>query len=402
MLKHAKTYLDYGNRFCGIEHASQKGQEIYFSTLLKKKTHILDIEVCHKESSLEKLKVKLPKKQHICLIINNNNVLAKQIESDETNILKAVYNAFPSINLDDFYYEVIVQKNNQFVSICRKAYVEELVNNYIKEGFSVINITLGNSIISGISTLLDSKNITTSNANVFLEDNTISKIEKTEINNEANYNVNGIEISNNHLLSCSGALSFFINSYNPNTNFEELKSTFKKNYKQSRFYTVFLKSGLVMLLLILLINFFVFNNYFNKVKTLQQTSQLNQTTKQNILKLNENVSKSQRIVEDMLKSNSSKSSFYINAIIQNLPNSILLSDLNYQPLIKRIKADKRIQTEINSILISGKSNNSEIFSNWLSDLENTNWIHKIEIINYEDFSKTSSKFSLKLDITDDK
>ena len=134
---------------------------------------------------------------------------------------------------------------------------------------------------------------------------------------------------------------------------------------------------------------------------MQQTSQINQTTKLKIIELNESVSKSQKMVEDMLKGNSSKSSFYINTIVQSLPNSILLSELNYQPVLKRIKAEQPINVDSNSILLSGESNNSDMFSKWLTDLENIKWINKVEILSYEDFSKSSSKFSLKLGVIND-
>lgn len=401
MLNHVKTYLEYDNRFCGIEHTSQNGKEVYFTTLLKKNKSALDIENVYEETSIQNIIPNLPKKQHICLIVNNDNVLTKRIEGLETDTFKAVYKAFPNINLDDFYYEVIKQHKNLFVSICRKTYVDELINNYTQHGFSIINITFGNSIISGISSFLKDEKTTTSNAFVFFENQTISIIKKTEADEKTKYNINGLEITNNHLLSSAGALNTLINNFNPTTNFDNLKISLNSNYKQSQFYKIFIKFGLILILTMLLVNFFVFNHYFNKVKTLQQTSQINQTTKQKIITLNESVSKSQKMVEDMLKGNSSKSSFYVNTLVQSLPNSILLSELNYQPVIKRIKAEQQINIDVNSILLSGKSNNSDVFSNWLNEIENTNWINKVEILSYEDFSKSSSKFSLKLSLNND-
>ncbi|WP_298341112.1 hypothetical protein [uncultured Algibacter sp.] len=401
MLKQIKTYFEYGNHFCGIEHATLNGNEICFITQLKKNKNSLDRKNTFEEFLVKKAISNLPKNQHISLIINNDNVLSKQIESSETDTFKVVYKVFPNINLDDFYFEVIKQGYNQFVSICRKTYVQKIVDNYKPYGFSIINITLGNGIVSGISSFLKSENITTSNANIHLDNQTIITIKKIEIENTINYDINGLEISNKHVLSCCGALNSQLNRYHPITNFDKLKTTLENDYKQSRFYSLSLKSGLALILTTLLINFLIFNHYFNKVKTLQQTSQINQTTKQKIIELNENVSKSKKMVEDMLKGSSSKSSFYINTIVQGLPNSILLSELNYQPVLKRIKAEQPISIDKNMIILSGISNISDTFSNWLADLENTNWINRVEILNYEDYSKSSYKFSLKLNISND-
>tara|TARA_R110002096_G_scaffold81625_3_gene190220 strand:+ start:11224 stop:12432 length:1209 start_codon:yes stop_codon:yes gene_type:complete len=401
MLEHLKTYLEYGNRFCGIEHTSQNGKEVYFVTLLKKNKSALDIENIYEELPFKKTISKLPKKQHVCLIINNDNVLTKQIESSEADTLKVVHKVFPNINLDDFYYEIVKQQKNQFVSICRKTYIDELLNGYNQHGFSIVNITFGNTIISSISNFFKTEKIATSNASVYFENKVIKTIEKTEGINTINYNVNGLEITNKSMLSCAGALNPLLSNFKPITNFDDLKTSLNNDYKQSRFYNVFLKLGLILILAILSINFFVFNHYFNEVKTMQQTSQINQTTKLKIIELNESVSKSQKMVEDMLKGNSSKSSFYINTIVQSLPNSILLSELNYQPVLKRIKAEQPINVDSNSILLSGESNNSDMFSKWLTDLENIKWINKVEILSYEDFSKSSSKFSLKLGVIND-
>ncbi|WP_308990634.1 hypothetical protein QLS71_004040 [Mariniflexile litorale] len=162
-----------------------------------------------------------------------------------------------------------------------------------------------------------------------------------------------------------------------------------------------MKFGLVFILIGLLFNFFVFNYYFEAVHSLQQTSQINQTTKQKLLELNGSVNKSQKMVDDMLKSSSSKSSFYVNAVIQGLPNSILLTEVNYQPLLKRIKSGQSIETDHNTMLVSGESNHSESFSKWIADLEVIDWVEKVEILHYEDTSTLVSNFSLKLIIAHD-
>lgn len=401
MLNKLKTYLEYGNRFCGIEHTVQSGKDVIHVTVLKKSKNTLDIGNTFKETFLEDIFTKLPKKKPVFLIINNEHVLTKHIESKQNELAKLVYSTFPNINLEEFLYEAITQGNNHFIAICRRTYIEELIVKYKENNCFVINLSLGNNIISSTLPFLSSNLIVSSNANLILENGYVKSIEKSEVENSINYDINGLQINNKQLLSFSAALDGVLNKFNPQSNFEALKQTLKKDFKQTRFYSQFLKFGLIFILGILLINFFVFNHYFNTVNALQQTSQINQTTKQKILELNEIVSKSQKMVDDMLKSSTSKSSFYVNTIIQGLPNSVLLSELNYRPILKRIKAEQPINTDNNTIFISGESNNSEQFSKWIADLESTNWIKAVEIQNYEDESKSLSNFSLKLTIAND-
>ena len=109
----------------------------------------------------------------------------------------------------------------------------------------------------------------------------------------------------------------------------------------------------------------------------------------------------QKMVDDLLKTNESKSSFYVNEIIHSLPTTVLLKELDYQPLQKRIKADKKIELDENTIVISGSSNSSEIFSNWISQLGKMEWVFKVDIINYGLDSKTVSDFTIKIKLKND-
>lgn len=403
------TYLQFGSRFCGIEHTSENGplhrrggQDKLYVTLLKKTKKEVDIESSFNVTTIKTLAEKLLKNQHAVLIINNESVLTKKIESDQTDNLKLVYKAFPNIKLEDFYYEVLKQESTHFVSICRKTYIEELINEYKTNCVFIIDISLGNISASGITDYINSKIVSTTNAHITIEeDKSISAIEKVTDLQQTNYDANGIKISNTQLLSFSGALNSIVNNYHPHTNFVVYKQLLLNNYKHSRFFSQFLKFGLAFLLGLLLINFFFFNHYYNSVNELQQTSQINQATKSKVFGLNETVNKTKKMVDDMLKSSTSKSSFYVNDIIGSLPSSILLTELNYQPLLKRIKTEQTIENNINTILISGTSNNSESFSKWITSLESMDWIKKAEILSYGEISRSSADFSIKLNIEDD-
>ena len=152
---------------------------------------------------------------------------------------------------------------------------------------------------------------------------------------------------------------------------------------------------------ILLVNFLFFSFYFEKTKTWNESSQINQAAKKKVIKLNETVSELQKMTDDMLKSSASKSAFYINTIVNSLPESILLSEINYQPLEKRIKKDKTILLQKNTIIVSGNSNDSQLYSQWISVLENVDWVSHIDVIDYSDLKRSTSHFSIKINMTDD-
>lgn len=400
MFSNLYTYLQFGNEYCGIEHTSVNQESSIVSTVLKKTKKEVDIEAFLQARTIKDLSGQLQKKQHAYLVVNDNQVLSKIIESDGADDIQLVNKAFPNINLKDFYFEIIKQVNTHFISISRKAHIDELVSKYKSNGIQIIDFSLGNSIFSNVSAFIDTEEVRTSNAEIILKERGIKTIEKIESSETKTYDINGLQVDNQRLLSLSGALSAILRKQESKTNFGAQKQSLQDDYKQSRFFTQFSKAGLVFILGLLLINFFVFNNYFDKVNSLQATSQINQTTKAKVLGMSEKVIKVEKMVNDMLEGSSSMSSFYINAIIQSLPNSVLLSELNYQPLIKRIKADTPIEVDKANIIVSGASNNSEAFLTWLTLLENYSWIKKTEIIEYGSDSGRRSDFNIKIIIND--
>lgn len=401
MLDRLRTYLYFGNRYCGVEHALEGEMEVLYATALKKSKKTIDIADSFKAVSIDELQKVLPKKHPVSLVVNNGQVLSKQVESEQSNAIKIVNAAFPNINLEDFFYEVCSQGKIHYVSLCRKVYIESLIAGYKALGIPIIQVSLGNSLVFGIRDFLDGE-VCTSNACVSINNGSITAIEKQTNVTTIDHDINGLLVNNNHILSLSAALNVALQRFSSMTNLDAFVQSLSDGYLQSRFNTQLLKIGGLFILGLLLINFLFFNHYFNAVNALQQNSQVNQTTKQKVLELGEQVGKSQKMVEDLLKGNGSKSSFYVNAIVQSLPESVLLSELDYQPLLKRIKVDKPIEIDRSIILISGTSNQSQSFSKWMAALEAFDWIDKVSVLGYEDISETVSKFNIKLDMGNDK
>ncbi len=398
MFQHLISYFQFGNHFCGIEHTLKDNQEILFTTVLKKNKKEVDIESCFSSKTIKETTNRLRKKQHVFLVINDEQVLTKSSKSEQIDGLNLVNKAFPNINISEFYYEIIHQNDINFISICRKKYVDRLIKEYHDSNIHIISFSLGNSIMSNTTRYIDDTSIFTSNARISTQDNFIKTIDYVEKGKEKEYSINGLKVSSAHILSLSSALSSILNNFAPIINYQDKNVTLLDTYKQVRFLGQFIKIGLISILGILLINFLFFNFYFNQVSALNQTSQLNQTTKSNIIKLSEQVSKAQKTTEDLLKGSTSKSSFYIDAIVYTLPKSVLLSEINYQPLEKRIKDDNPILLKDDIIIISGKSNNSSQYSEWIITLESLSWIDKVSVEAYNDSKTSSSNFSIKINI----
>lgn len=396
MLNILWTYLVYGKRFCGVEHLHDTMNSI---VLIKSKKEI-NIAASLDDMSIEILSKHLPKRQHISLIINTNKVLSKTIEHQTTDSEKLVYKAFPNINLAEFYYEILSQNNTHFINVCRKDYINTLIESYAKHQLMILNLSLGNFGVNNLVNYVLEKDIYSTNAKISIESNRVTKIDKGLVLN-ANYNINGVEVNNQQLLSFSGALQAILKTSSTKTNFSNEKMGWITAYKQSRFFHQFLKFGGLFILGLLFINFLTFNHYFKTVNELEYVSKINQTTKDQILVLNESVSKKKIMVENLFKTKGSKSSFYSSSIVSSLPKTVLLSSYNYQPLLRPIKKEARIELHKNSILISGTSNDSDHFSEWIYRLEEMAWIEKVAISDYRNTTPKNSEFIISIAIKND-
>lgn len=397
MLKYLKTYLKFKNTFCGIEIA----QNCLIVTVLKKKENELKVHKQVTVKSLDEIISIIPKQQAVILTVNNDKVITKTVDGIFKSDINAVNKAFPNINLNDFYYEVLKYSSRSFISICRKDYVESIIQSYTGKNLNVIDFKIGNLNLLNISNYIEDEIINSTNFTLKFKNNILNSIEpKTDVSISNDYNINGIMADSKYLLSLSAAIQLILGENLLLNNFEARQLSLNDSFIQKRFFSVGLIVILSCLLLTIATNIFLQRHYSNKSEYLLGLSHINKNNKNTLLKLSENTSKKEKLVDDLLKSESSKSSFYINAIISNIPSSISLTEINFQPLNKRIKANQNIEINNNTILVSGTTNNSDLFSDWLSDLNAYEWTKKVDVTNYKSLDNRKSQFLISVSIND--
>ena len=242
MFRYLKTYLQFGKHFCGVEHSSKNGVDILYASILIKTKKEVTIENSFSSKSIKRIAKKLPNNQHIHLVINNEQVLTKSLKKDITDGLKLVNQAFPNINISDFYFEIIPQKNTMFVSICRKEYVDTLIETYYENKIYIVSFSLGNSILSNMISYIENTVIFTSNAVIYTNNHVIEKMDFVEETEEQSYEINGLNASSSYILSFSGALSNILNNYIAIISYQEKKNALLNTFKQVHFFSQFFKN----------------------------------------------------------------------------------------------------------------------------------------------------------------
>lgn len=371
-----RSYLTYGNTFCAVEHSN----ETSFCVLqLKKRRKELIISNQENCSTQKTVFHRLTNQKHMVLIVNNKWILTKSTAVSNMTDDRLVKTLFPTIVLRDFYVEVLRTDIRSFVAICRKDVIDDIIQTYAKKGISVLDFSLGNLVIKNLVSFLNSSQVFTSNARIVLENNSITAIEKSEKVAET-YQINGLKVQNDQLLALSGIIDYYIN-LNQKSHTRAQK-TFLNRYKKKRFFDLGYKFSLSFLFITLLINFLFFSAYRKDVSELQTQLSINETYKRQLSNLHQVVAKKKKMVESISSASNSKVIWYIDQISKTVPHTLLLQEINYQPLIRPIKEKKPVQFKDHQMEIRGISRNDADFIRWKTNLETFSWIQKISFVNY--------------------
>lgn len=383
-----------GNKFVGIELFSIRGEEgIAIATVEKRKNELV---ISSKESRSNYTQIlEKPKKEYpVFLVVNNANIIQKEFEGTDVSDVKVLNKAFPSIKIDDFYYEIWRLETQSIVAICRKSYIEEIISAYNQLGVTFAGVSLGVCSISAIKGFFKTTVVTNSQTVSFdsspLLSNDVTKLVQT-------YDVNGLDVHSSYILAFSASLQKIITNNSTTGTIKEFNDGLYYTFYQKSFFTKVSRFMVFILLGLLLINFFIFNHYFKKAN--ESTANLN-SNKEMIdkiktikfrLKDKENKLKNATNVFD------SKSSFYINELVKEVPSSVLLDEFTYHPLEKKIKPDEQIAIISSTIVISGKTNNTTDFTNWVEALGNYSWLKKVTIVHFGKSETGETIFTLKLE-----
>jgi sulfur carrier protein ThiS len=381
MIKHL---IKYGTKFSAVEYADD-GQ--FFFLQLKRKQKELTIASKGEMSDFESLLKELQGQKHLFLIVNNEQVLTKKVANNHTSEERLVKSAFPNIALSDFYYRVHTNAQEAFVSISRKEYIDEVIERFSTQKISVIDFSLGSLSLQTITNLIDQGEIATSNAVLKVEEQAITAIEKQAVS-ETKYTINELEISNKHLLSLAGIVTYYSGGDSSDSTQKQLQLT----YVQKRFFDLGFKFVLGFLFVSLLINFLVFSSYQRKESLYTNELQINEAKKKELTSLKDLVSRKKKLVESISSSADSRVVWYFNEISASVPSTISLKNMSYQPVEGSIKEDKKIRFKEQTIEVSGESIYDKDFTKWISSLEQKEWIEEVSYVNYGRGKKTKTSF----------
>lgn len=389
------TTLLLGKQYIGIEHFSLNNEEKTAILLVEKKKEELVIVQKDRISFSETFPEKWNKTLPFFLVVNTNQIIQKEVQGIDSSDEKLLHKAFPNTNWEEFYFEIWRLETKSVVAIGRKTYVEELLANYHTQGISIAGISLGVCSIAEIKGYAEASELLTNHQTIsWNEENPIIR-SNVEIL-DSTFDINGLAVQNSHLLTFSGILRLLLNGTANTGNLINYSHQLYDNYNQGSFFSKGIKLVVGTLLVILLINFLTFSHYFKLAEETAENLLLSKSSLEEVVKTKQRIQAKEQKVKNVVAMTASQSSLVINEITKRIPQSILLTELIYHPLEKKIKTEEPIITQEKTITLSGTTINNAAFTHWVEAMEQFRWMNQVVITRFGKNELNETEFSIKL------
>ncbi len=387
------TFL-LGKEYIGVEHFTINNEDKVALLLVEKKKEGLLISKKDRVSYNGKIAEKWDTKLPFFVVINSNQVIQKEVLGVEPSDEKLLHKSFPNTNWDEFYYEIWRLKTKSVIAIARKSYVTALLEDYQNQKITIAGISLGVCSIADIIAYTEENNLYTNHQNIFKEETQI--ISASSLESAVTYTINDLQIENRQLLAFSGILRLILNNTLNTGSIISYSDELYDNYNQKTFFNKGIKIMVGIVLGILLLNFIFFTHYYKLAQESSEILLVNKSSIEDVSKIKQRIIVKEEKVKDIDGRMTSRSSLIINEIANKVPSSILLTELTFNPLEKKIKADEAILTKDKIITISGTTIANQSFTKWVEDIEKLQYIDKVLITHFGKNEDNETTFSINL------
>ena len=348
--------------------------------------------------SIDALKKKLKTNTPVVLSLSGKGVISR-VYSEELEGEEGVLRVMPNINLADFYWNVTNTETQTFVGITRKNLVENILDDFIKSGFRVLDIFAGPVTIN--TSLLDREydTVQLSAYKLTFEGENCLGVESTEHCENSNYGVGEKVISSSLINALFVGIQYLSESLN-----REISDDYcGEVVKEEGLKQLFDKAVIVMVLfyfVVLLGNFFIKDYYSVQFSELSSSMQFYLQKKATLDKLRGDLEYKKTLLFSSGIMEGNNITLYSDQIGKSVPSGVALTRMAIAPVKggKRKKKEK-LSYDKNSIVLEGATRNSKDFNQWVSTLKEYEWQDDIRITAYDRNPKSGwSDFRIEIDL----
>lgn len=348
------------------------------------------------------IKDKLPKNVPLGLVVNGKQVLRKLIketlpESEEVAIMKA----FPNLDLTAFYCEICVFGDSYLVNVAKKSFVDELVTQMQRADLAPASVSIGMGAAGQLLPYVQDEKLHLAGALLQLEQGSISELRLTDEEVAGQFTVDQSPLDTAAFLGFASTLRYLSEVRIPG-NLSEKNKEFKNNQFNRSVFTKGIQAALGFFLLLLAVNFGLFQHLEKKNAELYAQLQISKSNTEQLAQLESRIAQKEEKLKSVQSQTGTRTTYLMDQVAAIIPSSIRLSEMIYQPLNQPINATRAIDLQQGVIALTGTSSNQELFTYWTASLEDLEWITQVVIEDYSYQNRTTSSFTLQLILQDEK
>ena len=389
--------------YAAIEIVRKEGDANIYSLLLLQKTES-SLVILEKREGVENLNdfsFLVKKKIPVVLTISGLGVLLRKIDGvpsvDRDQLITQI---LPNSNPDAFIVQY--NKNNSgvlFCSLIRKKIVEEICQEFIDFGLFVLHVGVGIFTIVDLVPMFEegvSKVNTQEYKLVFKGEDLV---DFTKMKNKQNniYSLGGVEIEGDYLVSFANVFRYFV--LKVRTCHLDILINQEVELKSYKLIRKYLKLLVAALFLILIANYVLQFNLDQKIRKADTDLFASRELLNEHISLVKLLNQKKEAVLALGISTESFISVIIDKMGQELPSSVYLSEMIFNPRMKKAKEGKLFPN--NTLVVTGKSSNVKDLNTWISKIEKIEKVKTVKLTDYLfDKKENLAEFNLLLTIAD--
>jgi len=326
----------------------------------------------------------------VVLTIETGEILCRITESEKFEKEELLRTIIPQSNVEDFFLQSLDEEDAAFTAIARKHVVQDVLA-MLPESTLVVDVLLGPIAFAFLAKALSQPSISLGNHQFILEEHTVKEY-KAAVSPSLPEPLSkeGLELPD--LESYAAGLTFFSNP--------TFLSDYDRKYWEDQqlhrtFFNRYAKFILGGVLLIFLINAFLFMEFSSRNNQLVQENSGYLSVKEKLTSYNDFIQENRALLE----AEDARFTKLVDQLASTIPQGIRLDYMEISPLY----LNDKIPGKPNMLFLKGRAEQSRDFTLWLESINQLEWIEDILKNEYKAdvFGKGVGEFQLEIAIEGD-
>lgn len=358
---------------------------------LKKSKNKLEIISKVQFNSFDDFKKNLNSSLISILCYDSNKVLNKKV--DLTNDLDLSWKK--NLDLNIIYHNTYNTDKNIFLSFCKKDLVDLWIQKILSLNIQLVDVYIGSLTSFILARSLNIEKIISNNTELIVKDFELINFSKIE-SSETFYQIGDSTLTNFDLPLYSLGLKYFTDTLKLEKS--EFKNLNNEEIIYKRAFNIFGVTTLMIFFVSLLLSYFSIQYYLSKNAELGVENLYSNKSYNEIVLIESQIKEKEDLIAKSGFLSQYFLSFYSYEILNSVPSSISLDELNINPLIKEIKENKIVEFVPYQIILKGVTKNENEFNKWVKDLKTKKWLNKVSFNSIKSDKNNNTIFELAITI----